>query len=528
MDRAEQVRQILSAKGTTLYRISQESAQVFGRPSRFYIPHNLYSDVTGPFFVPTIYQMFALSQITNYRLSDWLAVFGFDLDLISRLRLLIPRQQTTLLDAMVYDASAWVPWLDERELDRPAPPIAPLGQFLAVAAPRRATDLLAMNQRRFIYARVGKADIHALPHLAADSIVRIRMPYSRELLSGTRSSPEPRLFCVEHNSGWTCSQLAMLGKDRVLLRSPQRPCAQRELVLGKEARILGVIDAEIRPVQNRKSLQLPAHSIPVPRSHVANGADSQSGFKYLLLASRIRVGLSFREASSISRWIATTLSDELYFAAASTLSDYETLSSPPRQIQKVITLCLLYCIDFDQFLRVSGLPIEQAGHEPMPDELVRRRGATQNPDSWGLRGEDGLPKRGEFLRSLIQQWEEIPLFLWHSLPEITHLKNFSLQDAFWVGGVKDPLHPWLVSAVLVSVNRRMKKPPESRAKSVCEQPLYVVLKRDATYLCGRCTLDGGNLLVHSYPGGPVGAQRFRNGADAEIVGQITAILRRLV
>jgi hypothetical protein len=30
-----------------------------------------------------------------------------------------------------------------------------------------------------------------------------------------------------------------------------------------------------------------------------------------------------------------------------------------------------------------------------------------------------------------------------------------------------------------------------------------------------------------YPGVPLGARRFRNGVDAEVIGQVTAILRRL-
>ena len=71
----------------------------------------------------------------------------------------------------------------------------------------------------------------------------------------------------------------------------------------------------------------------------------------------------------MSRWVASTLSDEHYFAAPSTLSDYETLSVPPRHIQKIITLCVLYCIDFCEFLRASGLPLDREGRDPIPDEL---------------------------------------------------------------------------------------------------------------------------------------------------------------
>ena len=151
MDRAEQVRQILSTRGLTLYRVSQQSAEIFGRSSRFYVPHNLYYDVGNPSLIPTVHQLLALSHITNYRLCDWLAVFGFDLDAISGLRLLVPRQRTTLLDSSVYDAQAWIPWFADRPNTGPVPPVAPVGQFLTSATPRRAAELLALSRRRFLY-----------------------------------------------------------------------------------------------------------------------------------------------------------------------------------------------------------------------------------------------------------------------------------------------------------------------------------------------------------------------------------------
>jgi len=83
----------------------------------------------------------------------------------------------------------------------------------------------------------------------------------------------------------------------------------------------------------------------------------------------------------------------------------------------------------------------------------------------------------------------------------------------------------LARASLVAVNRRIKKP--APAKATFDQPLYLVLARDGSYLCGCCALDEGELVVHLYPGVPLGARRFRNGIDAEVIGQVTAILRRL-
>ena len=522
MDRAEQVRQILATRGLTLYRVSQRSAEIFGRSSRFYVPHNLYYDVADPALIPNIHQMLALSHITNYRLYDWLRVFGFDMEQTSRLQLSIPRRRTTLLDSSLYDVRAWIPWFVDRPHTGLVPPIAPVGQFLAPARPIRAAELFALNQRRFLYCRVGEADVRAFPRLAPGSIVRIDERRSGELLSEAKSNSSPRLFLVEHGSGYTCSQLLVLEKDRIMLHSPDRPCAQLELRVGKEARILGMVDAEIRPIRENYKTPMLRRSAVLPKPQPRNIRTSLGD---LLKISRLRVGLSFREASGISRWIAKELSNELYFAAPSTLSDYETLSAPPRHIQKIMTLCVLYRIDFHEFLVASELPLEPNRREPIPDELVPRQMPDGNQDLDVASEKESLQEPSGFLVSLTKQWEEVPFFLRHSLNELTGLKNFSLSDMYWVGGDRSPSHPLLIDATFVVINRRVKNPAQS--KTACEPPLCLLLRRDGSYLCGCCALHQGNLVVRSYPGGRLATSQFRNGIDAEVIGQVTTIVRRI-
>ena len=527
MDRAERVRQIFATRSLTLYSVSQQSAQIFGRSSRFYVPHNLYYDVADPSFIPTIHQMLALSRITNYRLFDWLALFGCDLEQIPRLRVLIRRQRTTLLDSSVYDPYTWVPWFAGTSNDAPVPPIAPLKGFLPTASPKRAMELLALNKRRFLYGKVGEDDLYALPSLASGSVVRIDQARTEVVLNPGRNAESP-FFFVEHAAGFTCSRLVVLAKDRVLLHSQQRPCAQRELHLGKDARILGTIDAEIRPIVDECGARQMPGPIGPRRRLLHRSSSSQSSLRELLQTSRISVGFSFREASFASRLIAEMLSDASYFAAPSTLSDYETLSGPPRHVQKAITLCVLYGIEFREFLRVSGLPLHQEGRDAMPDDLVPRAVPNRgHAFRFAKEEKDHLEPSG-LLGHLLQQWQEIPLFLRHSLGELANLKKFSLSDVFWVGGDRTPIHPLLINAAFVAVNRRARKPMPSTAEFLCPQPIYLILKRNGDYLCAHCTLDKTNLVVHGYPGGPVGAQYFSNGLDAEVIGRVTAVLRRLV
>jgi hypothetical protein len=529
MSGTDQVRRILSTRGVTLYRVSQQSAQMFGQSSLFFIPHNLRYDPTVCSGRPSIHQLFALSKITNFRLCDWLTVFGFHIDVIPWLQVLVPRQRTALLDSSVYDTRAWIPWFAERLLMQSIPPIAPLGQLLMWTAPRRAWELLPVSKTKFLYAKVGQEDLLAFPELAPSSVIRIDATRSMELFSHPKTPGNNNpIFFVETDIGFACSHLRYLGSSRVVLSSPRLPFAQAELTVGRDLRILGVVDAEFRSVLIHHTAQ--AQAMPVSHQHrrPLQTSNLQTSLKELIRLSRLRVGLSFREASKVSRWIAQILKDELYFAAASTLSDYETFSVPPRHIQKIITLCVLYSIGFGDFLRASGVSLEYAGGESMPDEFIPRqifdRGREPDIES---REAVSLERQAGFLDTLIKQWAEIPLFLRRSLNELVGITNFSLSDVYWVGGDRNPIHPWLVNATFVVINRRVKKPIQSTATTFSEQPLYLLLARDGSYLCGCCTFQEGLVVVHPYPDRTFSLREFRNGTDAEVIGQVTAILRRL-
>jgi len=512
-------------RGLSLHHVSERSRQVFGRSTRFGIPHNLYSRLKGETLAPSIEQILALSHVTNYRFPDWLEVFRFDLDRSSGLQFLIPRRRTILLDPAVHDAQAWIPWFADRPQPGPEAATAPLGRLLATAPPQRACEILARNTSRFLYAVVGEQDLYALPYFSPGCVVRANPRPSREPALLEKMAGEGRYFLLECDFGWTCSQVLLTAGDRIVLHSVQRLCLQRELRLGTEARILGVIDAEIRPLSRaRRAVAVPG-AVALRKPARKFGPDRPLDAGELFRQARLKAGFSFREASSFSRLIAAELADEIYFAAPSTISDYETLTEPPRHVQKILTLCILYGVAFEECFRAFRLPLGLAGNEPIPDEFIPR---TLSSGSLPEQLPKEIPSAGSgFLNSFLGQWEEVPLFLRNSLQTISGLKSFSLADLFWVGQEHAPLHPWLENAALVAVNRRATRPPSPTQKPSCETSLYVILRRDGTYLCGRCTLEGDHLVLHAYPGNKGQTQEFGNAVDAEVVGRITAILRKL-
>lgn len=516
---AERVQSILETRNLTLYQVSQKSAAAYGAGSSYVLPHNFYYDLRLKRFSPNLYQVFALSKFSDYRLVDWLHVLGFDLEEIPRLQLLLPSNRTVRLDVSVADPNAWIPWFRNRPDG--AASVAPLSQLVEAGPPIRQGSLLEADRWHFLYAKIGLQDVLAFPDLLPGSIVRVNpRPFGRLLCA--KRMPANKLFLVEHEEGLCCCRLRPVGKNRILLVSAHLPNAQVELQLNREARVLGVVDIEIRPViraqqpEVAKGLANHWQAAPFDRR--------RRTLSQLLSRARARTALSLREASRLSREIATALDDERYFMSPSSLSDHEARDTPPRHLHKIITLCLLYAVPFHGFLDTVGLPAEQAGQTPIPDRFVPRPAPTGFHDS----SQRDEPYGRGFLEDLMHQCEEIPMFLSGALDHICAIASPSLRSFFWIGGIETPLHPYLANALLVSVDRHKKRPVDSRWKPVWEQSLYVVLKRDGTYLCGPCGIENGTLVIHPDSEHSSSRETFRNRRDAEIIGQITAIARRLV
>lgn len=60
------------------------------------------------------------------------------------------------------------------------------------------------------------------------------------------------------------------------------------------------------------------------------------------------------------------------------------------------------------------------------------------------------------VEKVLEELQEVPLFLRDSLGYFAGSAHVSLDDFFWIGGDDDPLHPYLAEGLLVMVNRRRK------------------------------------------------------------------------
>jgi hypothetical protein len=522
-DLVERVRSVLGTRDLSLYQVSRASETLYGRRSPYFVPHNFYHDLGLETFSPSLFQLCALSRITGYLFADWLRLCNFDLTNIPRLQIALSSNRTILLDSTHEDLNAWIPWFRSRHGNLTVPPIAPLAQLLEFAQPVRVSSLPQRNEIDYLYVRIGQRDALAFPDLIPGSVVRVNPNFSNDLLPRLNGTISERLFLIQHALGFSCCRIYMVGKNRIIPVSTQLPYAQVELQLSTEARLLGVVDLEIRPWLKTGSPEVPKEFTrqwtPTPVVVV------EPKLGTLLRNARVRAGMSFREASHMSRQVADLLSDERYFISASSLSNYEIIDLLPRHFHKMLTVSVLYGVPFNTLLKVGGIVSEDTGKEPIPDYLVPR---LPSVTSSRARAGDSQPNSNGFLQDLLNRCGQIPLFLWGSLDTLTGLAQPSLHNFFWVGGQKSALHPHLAGALIVVIDRQQKKPPGSSSKPLWLQPLYIILKHDGSYACGCCTLENGLLLLHPYSERFQRVEQFRNRKDAEVVGQVVTIARMLL
>jgi hypothetical protein len=512
----DRIRAILSTCGLTLAKISRQSRIGFGGNDLFRIPPNFYEALRRPSFSPSLHQLFALSVLTGYRLADWLHVFAFSFDEAVRFQASWPRYQTAELDAQVYDPAADLAWFQEAESVSLGPKLTPLSQWLTGKTNRSLDSLSEAAGPSFRYLKIGSRDTYAFPNLLPGSIVRVDGRICSEQL--LRHGQPERILAIQHGRGIICSRVRTGGRDRVVLCSRQLPYAPLELTLGTEARILGVVDLEIRHLA---SCEKPEVSTSLARLWTPGAFRAQVPSDRLgdgLRRARIRSGLSFREASERTSQIATALQHPNYFCAPSALSDMEARDVFPRHIHKLISLSAVYCVAIADLAGMAGLRFETAGQKPMPEEL-------RDASSEHLR--PGTLRPSPFVKAVREKFEEIPFFLRGALPSIVGLPFLSPRDLFWAGTTNDLAHPYLKHSVFLAVNRKSKNPAPSLSLPVWAQPLYVLERRNGDLFCAACTLQNGTLLVRPCTAASGSVLRLRNRVDAEVLGKVVAIVRRV-
>jgi transcriptional regulator with XRE-family HTH domain len=520
---AEAVREMLRVKGLTLYQAAALTQTRYPQQPAYRIRRNFYFQLRSG-LSPTLQQVQALSELTGSGLWDWLRVFGFSPGDIPRLQSILPRPRTIPIDKDLVDPQALLPFLRYRQPEASLPAVAPLSQLLERSGSCPAVTLMAAARGNFVYAKIGTNETLAFPELLPGSIVRADPQLVASSLPTTPGQRRGPLVLVEHSRGLNCGRLRIQGTNRVAFVTSDPSAANVGLRIGTEARILGVVDLELRfRPASRERLAAnvsPISSVPaepwIP-ARIKTRASQRPGA--LLETARLRAGLSLRSASKLSRVVARILGDHRYFASSGTLSDYEAGDKMPRHIHKLFTLAIVYSVPLRDLLGFFEIALDHLGKTTVTRETKISRARVRR------RKDEQCDSLFETLRN---QFGHLPLFLDSALPSLSGLPHIGLRDVFWLRGEANPPHPSLRGARFVLVNRRSKKPRIVSRMPLWAQPLYLLQERDGPYLAASCAIENDRLVLYSCPTNLTEAQPVRRHIDADVVGQIVGIARCLV
>jgi len=340
--RARQAKQVLRRVGLTTAQVSALTAMRFGRKTPYFIPPTFFFKQKQG-VTPHICQIVALSQVTGYRFTDWMNLCGFDLKLILALQLRIHTERTAIVTpAHTFPASdcSLVAW-DSR---------------------------LQKTDGRYFFAKIGSRDAVVYPRLIPGSIVRADRSYSPHALDDVSS--RDRLWLVEHSGGLTCCYVKRVDTEHVVLLPNRPPLSAWPLRLSREARILGLVDLELRPREAAPFAPTcaPTKSALFPTTPPGPGM----GVSKLLRVSRSRAGLTLRAAHKMTLRLAALLENRHYQIALGLLSDYEAMNKLPRHVAKIMSLCIVYGIDPWELMEADGIHIDDSNKATLFPQDTRR------------------------------------------------------------------------------------------------------------------------------------------------------------
>jgi hypothetical protein len=349
--RVQSLRNILGRDGYTITQLSAATRRRYGSRSPYFIPpsflYRLRSGVT-----PHVCQIVALSESTGYRFVDWLGMFGFDLHQIPRLQIRLHPQRTILVTPM---EACFEPFLPRPSLgyekgDSSAPWPGP-GEW--------------SGWHRYLFVKIGSSDAAGCPRLLPGNILRVDRHYTQRVRGLDPVSMSRLLWLVEHPSGLACTQVRWIDDRQIVLLPSRPPWGSWPLHVPTEARILGLVDTDIYPLQHVK-LQPRAGPMDLERFPLPKPTEEPTKFSDLLRTSRGRAGLTFRAAHQLTRAIARILGNPEYGIALGMLSDYEAMGRLPRQIAKILSLCIVYCMDVRELMESAGVRIDDSAKLSLP------------------------------------------------------------------------------------------------------------------------------------------------------------------
>ncbi len=240
---------------------------------------------------------------------------------------------------------------------------------------------------------------------------------------------------------------------------------------------------------------------------------------------RLRLGITVREVADESQKIAELEANPEFAISNPWLSQLENSSSVP-SIFKLYSLSSIYRFKFTDLVALFGVDLQRLPERQLAARLPNTHLVTvEDPDpertvSFPIQFDRGFNlENTNLLSRMVEIWGDVPIALIQRL-DIRHGKYgyIGLQDL--------SMYPLLRPGSFVQIDTELRKFQAVPWRTEYDRPIYFVELRDG-YACSWCEIQDRELLLMPHPLSHCKIRRFVYGAEAEIVGRVTAVAMRL-
>lgn len=237
---------------------------------------------------------------------------------------------------------------------------------------------------------------------------------------------------------------------------------------------------------------------------------------------RERLGFTVREVQAATEQVAAKYGNRAFAINKARLSDLEAKGILPN-IYKLYALAAVYGKDLTDLLRFYGLNLDNLAqdaaefHRPKTGFFGRFRPAAVRMPVQLDPGFD--PRQTTNFGRLIAKW---------GMVSAAFLATFegSHYTFGYIGTEDRSMYPLLLPGSFVQVDESRRRVIERPWASEYERPIYFVETREG-HACSWCSIEGIHLVLHPHPMSADRVRIFRNGSEAEVVGQVVAFAMRL-
>lgn len=241
---------------------------------------------------------------------------------------------------------------------------------------------------------------------------------------------------------------------------------------------------------------------------------------------RNKLGVTTREVEEFSRAIAEDCQNEDFYISNAWLTQLENKNSIP-SIYKLFSLSAIYRMKFADLLAIFGVDLNTATRYQLALPLQNTHlTAMETPDSekaitFPVRFDKSFAlDKTSLISRMVEIWGEVPVALIQRL-DLRHCQYG------YIGTSDYTMYPLVRPGTFVQIDSQPTRMHSTEWRTEFDRPIYFIELRDS-YACSWCEVRGSQIMLIPHPLSGCSVRQYAYPAEAEIVGQVTAVAMRLV